>query len=138
MSSGGAIAIALAPAVWHQLQPDPVAPDYVREKWVAGKINVVEVLDYWGLGAEIGKLRIIPNEVSQVVVDIPPNARKPKVVMAIGRWDDDTLVVDTVGFLPGSLAGTLPHSGQLHVVERFTLNPATLELTRAIVAEDPV
>ena len=56
---------------------------------------------------------------------------------SIGRWDGDTLVVDTVGFLPGSLAGSLPHSSRLHVVERFTLNPATLELTRDIVAEDP-
>jgi hypothetical protein len=57
---------------------------------------------------------------------------------SIGRWDGDTLVVDTVGFEPGSLAGNLPHSNRLHVVERFTLNPATLELTRDIVAEDPV
>jgi len=57
---------------------------------------------------------------------------------SIGRWDGDTLVVDTVGFEPGSVAGTLPHSSQLHVVERFTLNQATLELTRGIVAEDPV
>jgi hypothetical protein len=56
---------------------------------------------------------------------------------SIGRWDGDTLVVDTIGFEPGSLAGSLPHSGKLHVVERFTLNPATLELTRDIVAEDP-
>ena len=56
---------------------------------------------------------------------------------SIGRWDGDTLVVDTVGFVPGSLAGNLPHSNKLHVVERFTLNPATLELTRGIVAEDP-
>ena len=55
---------------------------------------------------------------------------------SIGRWDGDTLVVDTVGFLPGSIAGTLPHSDQLHIVERFTLNQATLELTRDIVAED--
>jgi hypothetical protein len=57
---------------------------------------------------------------------------------SIGRWDGDTLVVDTVGFEPGSLAGSVPHSSRLHVVERFTLNPATLELTRSIVAEDPV
>jgi hypothetical protein len=57
---------------------------------------------------------------------------------SIGRWDGDTLVVDTVGFAPGTLAGSLPHSNRLHVVERFTLNPATLELTRDIVAEDPV
>ena len=57
---------------------------------------------------------------------------------SIGRWDGDTLVVDTVGFLPGSLAGSLPHSDKLHVVERFSLNPTTLELTRDIVAEDPL
>jgi hypothetical protein len=56
---------------------------------------------------------------------------------SIGRWDGDTLVVDTIGFLPGSVAGTLPHSSKLHVVERFTLNQATLELTRDIVVEDP-
>jgi hypothetical protein len=57
---------------------------------------------------------------------------------SIGRWDGDTLVVDTVGFEPGILAGSVPHSSSLHVVERFTLNPETLELVRDIVAEDPV
>ena len=56
---------------------------------------------------------------------------------SIGRWDGDTLVVDTVGFVPGTLTGNLPHSSKLHVVERFTLNPTTMELTRGIVAEDP-
>jgi hypothetical protein len=56
---------------------------------------------------------------------------------SIGRWDGDTLVVDTVGFAPGSLAGTVAHTDQLHVVERFTLNPETLALKRDYVAEDP-
>src|SRR5215470_12408753 len=68
----------------------------------------------------------------------PANIKPSRAGHSIGRWDGDTLVVDTVGFAPGSLAGNLPHSDKLHVVERFTLNPATLELTRAIVAEDPV
>ena len=67
----------------------------------------------------------------------PANIKPSRAGHSIGRWDGDTLVVDTVGFLPGSLAGNLPHSNKLHVVERFTLNPATLELTRGIVAEDP-
>ena len=67
----------------------------------------------------------------------PPNIKPSRAGHSIGRWDGDTLVVDTVGFLPGSLAGNLPHSNKLHVVERFTLNPATLELTRGIVADDP-
>jgi hypothetical protein len=67
----------------------------------------------------------------------PANIKPSRAGHSIGRWDGDTLVVDTVGFLPGSLAGNLPHSSKLHVVERFTLNPTTLELTRGIVAEDP-
>lgn len=57
---------------------------------------------------------------------------------SIGRWDGDTLVVDTVGFSPGILAGTVAHSDRLHVVERFTLDPQTLALKRDYVAEDPV
>jgi hypothetical protein len=66
----------------------------------------------------------------------PANIKPSRAGHSIGRWEGDTLVVDTVGFLPGSLAGNLPHSDKLHVVERFTLNPTTLELTRGIVAED--
>jgi hypothetical protein len=68
----------------------------------------------------------------------PADIKPSRAGHSIGRWDGDTLVVDTVGFLPGSLAGNLPHSDKLHVVERFTLNPDTLELTREIFAEDPL
>jgi hypothetical protein len=68
----------------------------------------------------------------------PASIKPSRAGHSIGRWEGDTLVVDTVGFLPGSLAGNLPHSDKLHVVERFTLNPTTLELTRGIVAEDPL
>lgn len=59
---------------------------------------------------------------------------------SIGRWEDDVLVVDTVGFLPGILSadGRVPHSGELHVVERFSLDPETLALSREYVAEDPL
>jgi hypothetical protein len=68
----------------------------------------------------------------------PANVAPSRAGHSIGRWDGDTLVVDTIGFEPGSLAGSVPHSRALHVVERFTLNPDTLELVRNIVAEDPV
>ncbi len=57
---------------------------------------------------------------------------------SIGYWDGDTLVVDTVAFEPGSLARGVPHSDQLHVVERFSLDPETLVLTREFRAEDPL
>ena len=57
---------------------------------------------------------------------------------SIGRFDGDTLVVDTVAFEPGSLAGAVAHSAELHVVERFTLDPETLALRREYVADDPL
>jgi hypothetical protein len=59
---------------------------------------------------------------------------------SIGRWENDVLVVDTVGFLPGILNadGRVPHSERLHIVERFTLDPATMALRREYTAEDPL
>ena len=48
------------------------------------------------------------------------------------------LVVDTIGFAPGLIAGRVRNSEELHVVERFSLDPETLELRRDYVAEDPV
>jgi hypothetical protein len=47
------------------------------------------------------------------------------------------LVVDSVGFQPGVLSAPVRHGGKLHVVERFTLDPKTVKLTRTYVAEDP-
>jgi len=59
---------------------------------------------------------------------------------SVGRWEGDELVVETVGFLPGILSadGRVPHSDRLHVVERFTLDPAGPALRRTYVAEDPL
>jgi hypothetical protein len=67
----------------------------------------------------------------------PTNITPSRAGHSIGHWEDDTLVVDTVGFAPGSLAGTVAHTDQLHVVERFTLDPETFALKRDYVAEDP-
>lgn len=60
---------------------------------------------------------------------------------SIGHWDGDVLVVDTIGFLPGRMAGNVPHSNRLHVVERFSLDTddlGRLTLKRQFRAEDPV
>ncbi len=57
---------------------------------------------------------------------------------SIGHWEDDVLVVDTIGFEPGVIAPPVRNSDQLHIVERYSLNPETLALTRNYVAEDPV
>ena len=38
---------------------------------------------------------------------------------SIGRWEGNTLVVDTVGFAAGVLSPPTLNSEQLHIVERF-------------------
>jgi hypothetical protein len=57
---------------------------------------------------------------------------------SIGHWEGDTLVVDTVGFAAGVLSPPTRNSDQLHVVERYTLDPATFALRREYSATDPV
>ena len=41
---------------------------------------------------------------------------------SVGRWDGDTLVIDTIGFNDKTNLDTVghPHSDQLHLIERFT------------------
>jgi hypothetical protein len=68
----------------------------------------------------------------------PANIKPARSGHSIGHWDGDVLVVDTVGFLPGVLNAPVRHSDKLHVVERFSLDPKTMALTRSYVAEDPV
>jgi hypothetical protein len=67
----------------------------------------------------------------------PANAKPTRAGHSIGRWEGDVLIVDTVGFLPGVLNAPVRHGDKLHVVERFTLDPKTMKLTRAYTAEDP-
>jgi Family of unknown function (DUF6152) len=55
---------------------------------------------------------------------------------SIGRWQDDVLVVDTIGFLPGLLGLDVAHGPDLHVIERFSLNVDGSVLTREYVAKD--
>jgi len=59
---------------------------------------------------------------------------------SIGRWENDVPIVDTRGFLPGILNadGRVPHSDELHIVERFTLDPEAVALRREYVAVDPL
>ncbi|HET9943933.1 MAG TPA: DUF6152 family protein [Terriglobia bacterium] len=68
----------------------------------------------------------------------PSNIKASRAGHSIGRWEGDVLVVDTVGFQPGVLSAPVRHSDKLHVVERFTLDPKTMALTRTYTAQDPV
>ena len=67
----------------------------------------------------------------------PANVTPSRAGHSIGRWEGDVLVVDTVGFLPGVLSAPVRHGNKLHVVERFSLDPKTMKLTRSYTVEDP-
>jgi len=68
----------------------------------------------------------------------PATIKSSRAGHSIGRWEGDVLIVDTIGFLPGVLNGTVRHSNKLHVVERFSLDPKTMNLTRMYSADDPI
>jgi hypothetical protein len=65
--------------------------------------------------------------------DVPPGYYG----RSVGKWEGDTLVIDTVGIKP-SVAGYrgIPHSAQMHITERMKLmSPDVLHDT--ITLEDP-
>ena len=104
--------------------------------WVFdGTINrITQGADIIAMEYGRGLTRTVYMNITEHPDDIAPS----RAGHSIGRWDGDTLVIDTIGFESGSLAGSVPHSEELHIVERFTLNPETLELTREIVTQDPI
>jgi hypothetical protein len=68
----------------------------------------------------------------------PANLTPSRAGHSIGRWENDELVVDTVGFAPGVLAPPVMHTDKLHVVERFSVDAAGPTLRRSYTADDPV
>jgi hypothetical protein len=68
----------------------------------------------------------------------PANVEPTVEGHSIGRWENDVLIVDTVGFKPGVLSadGSTLHSDQLRIVERFTLDRERMALRREYVATD--
>jgi len=57
---------------------------------------------------------------------------------SIGKWDGDTLEVDTIGFNEKTVLDTRgdPHSDQLHVIEHFRRTDAT-HIAYDVTIEDP-
>ena len=91
-----------------------------------------------------GQVTIIQESFTQVrriLLDRP--AKSPDEVdptfygYSVGRWEGDTLVVDTVGIKEHVRYQNVPHSIQMRIRERFTLvDPNTL--VDQITVEDPV
>jgi hypothetical protein len=56
---------------------------------------------------------------------------------SVGRWEGDTLVVDTVGIKEAVQYNTIPHSDQMRITERIRLAAPNI-LHDEITIEDPV
>lgn len=55
---------------------------------------------------------------------------------SVGRWEGDTLVVDTVGFNDRSWLGVAPHTEQMHVVQRYSRTDLG-HLVKEVTVTDP-
>jgi hypothetical protein len=71
-------------------------------------------------GGGYGEYRIIPTDGRKHTKD--PNFEYTYLGDTVGRWEGDTLVLDSVGFTDATWLGRggLIHSGNLHVIEKFT------------------
>lgn len=70
----------------------------------------------------------------------PENIIPSSTGHSIGRWDGDTLVVETIGFEEGVLSHSsgMKHSEQMRVVERIHVNQETMQLIRDYTITDPL
>jgi hypothetical protein len=57
---------------------------------------------------------------------------------SVGKWEGDTLVVESIGFSPlTELGRNIPHSGKMRIVERFRLSdPDTMTIETTITDPD--
>jgi len=86
------------------------------------------------LYGRLGVERTIHLNMTEHPADIAPS----RTGHSIGRWEGDTLIVDTIGFEPGLFNARVPHSDQLHLVEEFSFDPDTRKLRRSYTATDPL
>jgi len=86
-------------------------------------------------GGGYGEYRIIPTDGRKHTKD--PNFEYTYLGDTVGRWEGDTLVLDSVGFTDATWLGRggFFHSGQMHVVERFTRQGDVLLYD--VTVEDP-
>ena len=68
----------------------------------------------------------------------PADAPHTKMGHSTGRWDGDELVVDTTHIAASTITNNgLDHTGEVHMVERYKLNPDGTKLLATQWFEDP-
>ena len=98
---------------------------------------------------ELGEREVVlrfDNTGEHVVRTIHMDAKHPADVQpspqghSIGRWEGETLVIDTIGFEPdlSGIALNVPAGPDKHTVERLTLTADRTRLRYEVTVEDPV
>jgi hypothetical protein len=109
--------------------------------WMLITHNAMEILVTPGRVTMLGEGD--GNRMRRIYTDGRPHPEDPDLTIhghSIGRWDGDTLVVDTVGIIPQSYialseAAGIPSNGGMHIVERIRLSDAdTLAVELTITA----
>jgi hypothetical protein len=125
-----------------------------QQNLVDDGLCLVEPIPFLAVLDELREIRIGSNEVvihfensgDNVLRTIPLNVDHPADVQpslhghSVGKWEGDTLVIDTIGFEPNSsgLGGSVPSSASKHTVERLSLADNGTRLRYEITVEDPV
>jgi len=113
------------------------SPVSIRRLWGNNDLTLIE---------QTGNLVTIIHEwmdaVRYVYLDMdghPADLESRRLGHSIGWYEDSVLVIDTIGFEAGMLAQHpgLPHSDQLHVVERLVLNEEGDSFELTMLFEDP-
>ena len=115
--------------------------------------NAVNILHDWTFDAHVNTIEQNENSLTLTYgfMDIvrtihldrdshPDDLVPSRAGHSIGKWDGDTLVVDTIGFTEGFLDGRsgVKHSDKLRIVERFSRGEDGKSLVHSWVGEDPV
>jgi hypothetical protein len=128
---GRAAQAALADDGLCNIDPPPVLPVFDELRTIElGEDEIVMRFDNTGDHAE----RVI-----YMTAAHPADVQTSLQGHSIGRWEGETLVIDTIAFTPDSsgLALNVPAGARKHMVERLTLTDDRTRLRYEVTVEDP-
>ncbi len=133
----------------------PLTPEAraAQGKLAADGLCYVEPIPFLAVLDELRTIEIKKNEVVMefdntgdnveravpITAKHPANVKPSRQGSSIGRWEGETLVIDTIAFEPdpSGLGANTPSGPNKHTVERLTLTPDHTRLRYEITVEDP-
>lgn len=115
---------------------EPFPPPFIS---LFPDLRTIEVNDATVVMRFEGAIGVPMERVVQLNQDAHPVGVTPSLMgHSIGRWDGETLVIDTVGFTPHRFGVlTFPSGPNKHLVERLALTKDRLQLEYTLTLEDP-